>query len=80
VTPVTATPLPNGPATLVLRNLMNIEELYAGIKERNLDRIFSSFINQPLCSGLSIADAHALFGEMTRNTASYLPSFTISSK
>lgn len=71
--PVTARPLPDGPKALVMRNLINNETLYNGVKERNLDTIFQSFINQPLCSTLSIADARKLFKTMIDNTATYLP-------
>jgi len=73
VKPVTASALPDGPKALVMRNLLNIETLYTGIKERSLDIIFESFINQPLCSTLSFDDARTLFNTMIKNTASYLP-------
>jgi galacturan 1,4-alpha-galacturonidase len=75
VKPVTANPLPAGPKALVLQNLYNIEECYTGIKERNLDKVFNSFVNQPLCASLSLADARNLFDEMVKNTSQYLPSF-----
>ncbi|QTQ16221.1 alpha-glucosidase/alpha-galactosidase [Treponema parvum] len=73
VAPVTAKPLPDGPKALVMRNLINNEVLYEGVKNRDLDMIFESFINQPLCSKLNISDARELFKTMIDNTASYLP-------
>ena len=70
--PVTSTKLPDSVLNLVLRNALNIEVCYEGIKKRDLDIIFSSFINQPLCSNLSIDDAKNLFKEMCYNTKEYL--------
>lgn len=72
VKPVVAKPLPVGPRNLVMRNLYNIEELFEGIKERNLDKIFSAFLNQPSCDGLTIDEGRALFKEMVLNTKDYL--------
>ena len=69
---VTAKPLPSGAATLVNWNASNIDTCFEGIKERNLDKIFQSFIQQPLCTGLGIAEARALFSQMCRNTREYL--------
>jgi len=73
VKPITALPLPEGPKALVMRNLLNIETLYKGIKERDSSIIFQSFINQPLCSTLGFDDARKLFNTMVKNTAAYLP-------
>lgn len=70
--PVTAKPLPSGAATLVSWNAANIDTCYEGIKERDLRKIFQSFIQQPLCANLSIDEARALFAQMCRNTREYL--------
>lgn len=75
VKPVTANPLPPAVQTLVYRNAMNIETCYHGIKERNLDEIFASFINQPLCAGLSVDNGRKLFAEMIKATAPYLKAY-----
>jgi alpha-galactosidase len=72
VEPMKANPLPLAVHNLVLRNCLNIDELYNGIKERNLDRVFAAFVNQPLCSVLSVEDARQLFKEMMINTRKYL--------
>lgn len=72
VKPVSAEKLPTGVKNLIVRNLYNIEELYEGIKTKNLDTIFSSFINQPLCSKLTLTQAKDLFNEMMNNTRKYL--------
>ena len=73
IVPVTASPLPEGPKSLVMRNLLNNEDLFYGIKERNLNRIFGSFMNQPLCSLLNLDDGKKLFKKMIENTQDYLP-------
>ncbi len=75
VKPIAAKPLPNGVAALVSRNALNIENMYDGIKNRDLDRILESFINQPLCSNLSYNDARELFSEMIGATRDYLADF-----
>lgn len=72
VKPIAAKSLPLGATNLVLRALYNVEESYLGIKERNLNTFFSSFIHQPLCSTLTIEEAKALFKEMINNTKEYL--------
>ena len=73
--PVTSKRLPNDVNALVLRNAMNIENTYYGIKHRDTDRIFEAFVNQPLCSGLSLAEARELFGRMVNSTKEYLKDY-----
>lgn len=73
VQPVVASPLPLSVRTLVLDNLMNQETLYQGIKHRDVKTIFASFLNQPLCIGLTVAGAKDLFCQMQQNTKKYLP-------
>ena len=75
VKPVVSNPLPEGAVELVRRNCANIDATYEGIKERNLQKIFEAFINQPLCDGLDRADAKALFTEMCLNTRAYLDEY-----
>ncbi len=72
VKPVTAKPLPAGALALVQRNCANIDLTCEGIRERNLDKLFAAFMNQPLCSSLSFADGEALFRQMCENTKEYL--------
>ncbi len=80
VKPVTAKPLPAGALALVQRNCANIDLTCEGVRERNLDKLFSAFMNQPLCSGLTFAQGKALFSRMCENTKAYLapyyPQFT----
>ena len=68
VRPILTGPLPGDVAALVLRNAQNIETCYAGIKARDLDRIFAAFLAQPLCSALRYGEAEALFREMVLAT------------
>ena len=75
VKPVVANKLPPAVTNLVYRNGMNIETCYHGIKTRNLDEIFASFVNQPLCSRLSVDEAHALFKSMIEATKPYLKDY-----
>ena len=75
VKPIVAGPLPTPVKNLVMRNCLNIDATYEGIKERNLDKIFAAFVDQPLCCSLSIEDAKALFKEMVRNTREYLDDY-----
>ena len=72
VKPVISNPLPGPVFSMVAANAMNIENLYAGIKARNLDRIFEAFLAQPLCSGLSYRDGRRLFRDMLHATADCL--------
>ncbi len=75
VEPLPCAPLPIGVTNLVSRALYNVEDCFYGIVERDLHKIFTSFVNQPLCSSLSISDAEILFKEMVSNTRQYLDEF-----
>lgn len=72
VKPVTARKLPAGALALVQRNCANIELTCEGIRERDLNKLFAAFMNQPLCSTLSWEQGQALFAEMCKNTQEYL--------
>lgn len=72
VIPVTAKPLPAGALALVRRCSDNIDLTCEGIAERDMDKIFSAFINQALCSTLTFDEAKELFTAMCRNTREYL--------
>ncbi len=70
--PIVSRPLPGDVNALVLRNALNIENTYYGIKNRDSERIFEAFVNQPLCSSLSLVDARELFDSMIAATGNYL--------
>lgn len=70
--PITAKRLPGDVNALVLRSALNIENTYYGIKNRDINAIFEAFVNQPLCSGLSLDDARELFNSMINATRAYL--------
>lgn len=72
VRPVMTNPLPTAVNSMVYQNAMNIENMYYGIKERNLNRIFQAFMAQPLCAGLTCTQGEELFEEMIRGTEKYL--------
>lgn len=75
VKPVAAKPLPKNVSTLVLRNAQNIENTYYGIKHRDYKEIFEAFVNQPLCSNLTLSDARELFKAMVNATNEYLKEY-----
>jgi alpha-galactosidase len=64
VDPVVSKPLPAGALALVRRNCDNIDLLSEGIAERDEDKIFASFVNQPLCAGLGMDQARELYDRM----------------
>ena len=72
VRPILCNPLPGPVSELVVQNAMNIENLYAGIRDRDLNVIFAAFMAQPLCSQLNRNRGEELFREMVLNTAEYL--------
>ena len=76
VTPVFAGPIPDSIYPLVSRICQGQENISAAIAERDLDKIFACFINDPLVS-CSMADAKKLFLEMIENTKQYLSSYDI---
>ena len=75
VKPIVAKPLPKDVNALVLRNALNIENTYYGIKNRDFRQIFEAFVNQPLCSGLTVSDAKELFTRMVNATEDYLKGY-----
>lgn len=80
VSPVVSKPLPAGAGNLVYRCCVNIDNTYEGIKERNLEKIYQAFVNQPLCNCLTMHESKELFKEMCLNTREYLdPYFELDS-
>ena len=73
--PITSKPLPEDVSALVARNAVNIENTYYGIKARDLNRIFEAFMDQPLCSTLSVEQGRELFGSMVSSTEEYLKEY-----
>ncbi len=77
VKPVTADPLPAAALALVQRNCANIDLTCEGIRERNLDKLFLAFMNQPLCDSLTWDEGKALFHQMCENTKEYLQDYPL---
>lgn len=75
VKPIVSKPLPLEVLNMVYRASNNIDALYEGIKNRDLNRIFACFMNQALCSNLSLEDGRTLFKKMIKNTRAYLDEF-----
>lgn len=75
VKPVIAKRLPEAVNGLVLRNALNIENAYYGIKHRNVKEIFEAFMNQPLCSNLTLSQGRELFNRMIDKTKEYLKAY-----
>lgn len=72
VKPITVSPLPGAALSLVRRCSDNIDVLCDGIRQRDLEQIFASFVNQSLCANLTLSQARELFDSMCRNTSAYL--------
>ncbi|MDE5855716.1 MAG: hypothetical protein K2H06_01580, partial [Anaeroplasmataceae bacterium] len=72
VKPIVSKPLPLAVLNMVEKASNNIDTLYEGIKNRDLDQIYACFMNQALCSSLSLEDGKKLFREMISNTKDYL--------
>lgn len=80
VHPITAKTLPTAVKNLVYRNSNNIDLTYEGIKERDLQKLFLAFMNQPLCNSLTMEDGKKLFKEMCEGTRKYIePYFELDS-
>ena len=75
VKPVVSNPLPTAVANMVYRNCANIDTTYEGVKERDLDKIYMAFANQPLCGKLAEEESKELFREMCFNTREYLDKY-----
>lgn len=75
VKPVMTKPLPLAVKNLVLRNLLNQENVYEAIKERNLEKIYLSLKNDPLCSNVNDDEIRKMFVEMIRHTRGYLEQY-----
>lgn len=71
LTPVFAGPIPKEIYPLVARICAEQEVVSEGISERDLNKLFNAFANDPLVT-CSVEDAKKLFKEMCENTKEYL--------
>ena len=76
LTPVFAGEVPKEIYPLVARVCAEQELITEGIAERNVDKIFCAFANDPLVT-CSLDDAKKLFDEMCRNTKKYLSMYDL---
>lgn len=76
VTPVMAGNVPESIHPLVSRICTQQENISAAIAKRDLNALFTAFVNDPLVT-CSMKDAEKLFLEMIENTKEYLKSYNI---
>ena len=76
LTPVFAGEIPKEIYPLVARACAEQELVSEGIAERNVEKIFSAFANDPLVT-CGLEDARKLFNEMCENTKEYLSMYGI---
>jgi alpha-galactosidase len=76
VTPVMAGNVPESIHPLVSRICTQQENISAAIAKRDLNALFTAFVNDPLVT-CSMKDAEKLFWEMIENTKEYLKSYNI---
>ena len=78
ITPVLAGEVPKPIYPMIVRVCGGQEELNEAIANRDIDRIFNVFANDPLVT-CSYEDAKQLFKEMLTNTRKYLQMYNLSS-
>jgi len=78
VDPVFAGPIPTEIYPMVARICGEQELISKGITERNLNKIFAAFANDPLVT-CGLEDAKKLFKEMCENTKAYLTMYDLTS-
>ena len=74
--PVFAGPIPKEIYPLVSRICGEQEIISEGIAERNVEKIFTAFVNDPLVT-CGISDARKLFVEMCQNTKKFLTMYEL---
>ena len=74
--PVTAGNIPVEIYPLISRICYEQELVSDGIAERNVEKIFLAFANDPLVT-CNIEDARKLFDEMCQNTKKYLDGYSL---
>ena len=76
VTPVVAGPIPKEIYPLISRICTMQEVVSDAIAERDIEKIFNVFSNDPLVT-CSLDDARKLFNEMVNNTRAYLTDYNL---
>ena len=77
LTPVLAGPIPEEIYPLIARICGEQELLSEGIAQRDTEKIFAAFANDPLVT-CGLNDARRLFREMCENTREYLTMYDLS--
>lgn len=76
VSPILAGTLPAGIASIAARHIANTQMTLEAALEKDKEKAFLAFINDPLVS-IGIEDARELLDEMLINTAEYLKGWTL---
>ena len=76
LTPVFAGPVPESIYPMVVRACAQQENISDGIANRNVEKIFEAFANDPLVT-IGLKDARKLFDEMCENTKQYLTMYEL---
>ena len=72
ITPLKCKPLNKDVELLVSRVAHQQENLLRGIRNRDLNSVFDTFMSEPLCSKLTLKEGKELFEKMIQNTEKYL--------
>lgn len=75
VRPLTASPLPDEVNSLILRHVYNQEAFVKAAFEKNIEKVFAAYINDPQVSSLSFDKAREMFEIMIKNTEKYLKGY-----
>jgi alpha-galactosidase len=76
IKPIFAGQLPDDLQSLLVRHVTNQEMILRAGLDQDKEMAFRAFINDPLMT-IGLQDARALFDEMLRNTAKYLPGWDV---
>lgn len=76
VRPLMAGKLPDAVQSLVLRQVLNQETVLQAALDRDTEKAFLAFVNDPLVT-IDITSARKLYNEMLSNTKEYLPEYNI---
>ena len=69
--------LPDNLNAMIIRHIYNQQTVVDAAIERDVDKMFTALVNDPLCSKLDLNESKALFNEMMDNTKNYLTSWNL---
>ena len=77
ITPLKCRPLNKDVELLVSRVARQQDNLLRGIRARDMNSVFDTFMAEPLCSKLTLKEGKALFEKMVKNTEKYLDGWPV---